>query len=137
MLVIAGVLLYANNPFSKPEIIVMEHLTELNDGRVNQICLVKNPPSTSKDLYRLIEEFNESNPTKNGDFRRLFIKEHDYIFFPALTLREKIEYTSKNLTRRDLDNIDFLASSYSFNSYNGERIEKTEVYVGEIYYYKK
>ena len=137
LLIIAGMLLFSNNPFSNPEIIVLEHMTELNNGRVEQICLVKSPPSTSKELYQLIDDFNERNPTKNGDFSRLFIKEHDYIFFPALTLRENINYTSENFARNDLDNIDFLAKSYSLISNNGERIESTEVYVGEIWYYKK
>ena len=112
-------------------------MTEFSDGSINQICLVKNPPSQSKILYSMINDFNKENPTENGLFNRLFIKEHDYIFLSALTLSENIDYNSKTTNRDDLDNIDFLGDSYCKVSVYGEPIKRTEVYVGDIYYYKK
>lgn len=137
-IIVAGFfLLYYFKPFSKTDIIVLDHMTEFSDGSINQICLVKNPPSQSKILYGMINDFNKENPTENGLFNRLFIKEHDYIFLPALTLSENIEYNSKTTNRDDLDNIDFLGNSYCKASVNGELIKRTEIYVGDSYYYKK
>lgn len=99
--------------------------------------MVKNPPASSKKLKELIVEFNKINPTADGNFRRLFIKEHDYIFLPGLTLSENVDYSLKTTMRDDLDNIDFLGDSYSSVTMDGEPYKRTEVYVGEIYYYKK
>jgi hypothetical protein len=124
-------------PFSNAEIIILDHLTENHDGTIDQICFVKNQPSNSKRLHKLITEFNQNNQTDNGNYRRLFIKQHDYIFLPTLTLSENVDYTSNTVTRSDLDNIDFLGSSNSFLTKKGERINTLRVNVGEISYYKK
>jgi hypothetical protein len=137
-LIIIGILgVVYFKPFSSPEIIVLDHLTENHDGIIDQICMVNNPPLNSKRLPELITEFNKNNQTDNGNFRRLFIKQHDYKFFPALTLSENIDYTSKMVTRNDLDNIDFLGSSSSFLTNKGERMYTVKVNVGKIWYYKK
>ena len=99
--------------------------------------MVKNPPASSGKLQKLIQEFNNNNPIANKNFNRLFIKGHDNIIFPALTLSKNYDYYSRNTSREDLDNIDFLGDSYSRVNKNGDTIKETEVYVGQIYYYKK
>jgi len=123
--------------FSHTEIFVLEHMTEYKDGCLYQICMVKNPPASSGKLQKLIQEFNNNNPIANKNFNRLFIKGHDNIIFPALTLSKNYDYYSRNTSREDLDNIDFLGDSYSRVNKNGDTIKETEVYVGQIYYYKK
>ena len=135
MLLIIFSIIYFN-PFSNTEIIIIEHLTETNNNSLNQICLVKNPPSKPEVIRELITEFNKNTPFPSGNFKRLFIKEHDYIFFPALTLGENIDYTSKDKTRNDLDNIDFLASSSSYVNNYGKRITSLNINIGELWFYK-
>ncbi len=130
-------LLFYLKPFSSSEIIVLDHLTEYKNGGMDQICLVKYPPASSTKLKDLIEEFNKNNLTEDGKFRRLFIKEHDYIFLPALFLNENIDYNQKTTIRDDLDNIDFLGYSYCFETKDGKQFKKTEVYVSQISYYKE
>lgn len=138
MLLLAGLfMIYYLKPFSCPEIVLLDHMTEYKDGNLDQICLVKNPPVSSGRLLKLIEEYNISNPTPNGIYKRLFIKKHDYIFLPALTLSENIDYFSKNTSRDDLGNIDFLGESSCKVDVNGEPIKKSNVYVGAFCYYKK
>lgn len=133
--VILGLILYFK-PFSRTEIIILHHLTEINDdGVVNQICLVKNPPYFSSTLKSEIEEFDKANPTKDKFFRRLFIKEHDNVWFPMF-LQENVDYESKKVTRHDLDNIDFLASSNAELTKNGEVRNRIYLRTGEFWYYK-
>lgn len=125
------------NPFATTEIIVLNRLTERNDGVINQICLVKNPPKSSDALVVLIDEFNLKTSGRKNNFHRLFLKEHDKIWFPALTLSENVDYTSQNTTRHDLDNIDFLATSYNGFNFAGNRIKETKCYTGKRWYYKE
>jgi len=135
-LVIGVLITVYNKPFSSSEIIILEHLTEKHDGKLNQICLVLNPPVNSGKLENLIIEFNRNNSTENGLHDRLFIKEHDYEI-PIFPFSHNPNYKSETATRDDLDNIDFLGDSYISVSVNGDTIRRTKVYVGEIYYYKE
>lgn len=107
-----------------------------SDGVVNQICLVKNPPSLSSTLESEIAEFDNANPLKGKYFRRLFIKEHDNAWFPGLFLQENVDYESKNTTRNELDNIDFLAESDYELTKDGEVLKKTDLWTGDLWYYK-
>lgn len=125
------------NPFSKSEIIILNHLSENTNKYVDQICLVDNPPSTSKALYEMIKEFDLNHKSSDKNYKRLYIKQHDYIFLPAFTLRDNIDYTSPHITRNDLDNIDFLGSSFSYLSKDGRKLKDIKVNTGEIWYYKK
>lgn len=135
---IAGLFLFFYfKPFSSSEIIVLDHLTEYENGSIDQICLVKHPPASSTKLKELIEEFNKNNLAEDRKFRRLFIKEHDNIFLPGLFLSENIDYYLKTIKRDDLDNIDFLGRSYSSETIDGKPHKSTVVYVGKIYYYKE
>lgn len=124
-------------PFSSTEINILDHLTENNNGTINQICLVKNPPSDSGSLLEIITKFNQTNQSKNGNYRRLFIKQHEYSFLSALTLGENIDYSSKAVLREDLNNIDFLGSSSSFLTKKGKRINTLEANIGALWHYKK
>lgn len=125
-------------PFSRTEISVLHHLTEIqDDGVTYQICLVKNPPYLSSTLKEKIHAFNATNPVKGKYFHRLFIKEHDKVWFSAFTLQEDIDYESTEIITDDLDNADFLATSYFFLTYRGEKIRSTSVNTGEYYYYKE
>lgn len=136
-LLIIGVLMTVYyKPFSNSEIIILEHLTEKNDGKLNQICLVLNPPRSSDKLKKLIIQFNQDNSTDNGLYKRLFIKEHDYEW-PIFPFPHNPDYESEETARDDLDNIDFLGDSYVSVSFHGDTIRRTEVYVGEIHYYKQ
>lgn len=123
-------------PFSNSEIIILEHMTENQDGKLDQICLVLNPPRSSEKLKKLIIDFNLSNKTANGLHNRLFIKEHDYEL-PIFPFPHNPDYKSEMTTRDELDNIDFLGDSYVSVDFDGDTIRRTKVYVGEIYYYKK
>jgi len=123
-------------PFASSEIIVLEHLTEKTKNEINQICLVKNPPRSSENLSNLINDFNKENPTSNGLYNRLFIKEHDFDP-PFLPFAWNIDYSAETTTRNDLDNIDFLGDSHILIAYYGDTIKRTKVYIGEIYYYQK
>lgn len=135
-IVIIGLIFYFR-PFSHTEIIVLNHLTEINDdGVVNQICLVKNPPYYSSTLENKIEEFDKENPVKGSYYRRLFIKEHDKVWFPGLFLQEDVDYESKKITRPDLDNIDFLANSNYIVTRNGEICKSIDLRTGNLWYYK-
>ncbi len=111
-------------------------MTEMHNGKINQICLVLNPPKNSEKLKKLITDFNRDHNSDNKLFKRLFIKEHDYEI-PFLPFPHNIDYKSKTTTRDDIDNIDFLGDSYISVTINGDTIKQTKVYVGDIYYYKK
>jgi len=135
-IVILGLILYIK-PFSRTEIIILNHLTEINDdGVVNQICLVKNPPFFSSTLKNKIENFDKANPVKDKYYRRLFIKDHDKVWFPGLFLQENVDYESKKITRHDLDNVDFLAESYYNLTKSGEINKKIDIKTGDLWYYK-
>ena len=136
-IIILGLVLYFK-PFSSTEIIILHHMTEVNkeDGVVDQICLVKNPPYFSSTLEVKIDEFDVSNPVKGRYYRRLFIKEHDYIFFPSLFMQENIDYESAISSRENLDNIDFLANSTFQKTENGSVIREIYIRTGEFWYYK-
>lgn len=124
-------------PFSRTEIIILNHMTEMDeDGVVSQICLVKNPPYFSSTLENKIEEFNKSNPVKGRYYRRLFIKEHDKVWFPGLLLQENVDYESKDVTTDDLDNVDFLADSDLTLTKNGRINKRTHLRIGDLWYYK-
>lgn len=123
-------------PFSNSEIIILEHMTEKHDGELNQICLVLNPPRSSDKLKELIIKFNRDNLTENELHKRLFIKEHDYEL-PIFPFPHNTDYKLETTTRDELDNIDFLGDSYVSVSNHGDTIRRAEVYVGEIFYYKK
>jgi hypothetical protein len=140
-IILAGIVLFLAilyfKPFSRTEIIILYHMTEMeSDGTVAQICLVKNPPYYSSTLTAEIEAFNKSHPVKGKYYRRLFIKEHDKVWFSGYFLQENVDYESKNMTRNDLDNIDFLADSYFTLTMTGGTSIETEVYTGELWYYK-
>ncbi len=112
-------------------------MTEMDeDGVVSQICLVKNPPYFSSTLENKIEEFNKSNPVKGRYYRRLFIKEHDKVWFPGLLLQENVDYESKDVTTDDLDNVDFLADSDLTLTKNGRINKRTHLRIGDLWYYK-
>jgi hypothetical protein len=139
--VIAGIMLlsltFYFKPFSRTEIIILDHLTEMNDDSVeNQILLVKNPPYFSSTLEKKIEKFNEANPVKGKYFRRLFIKEHDKVWFPNLGLQENVDYELKKITRYDLDNIDFLATSNFSLTVDSSIYRNTKCKIGKLWYYK-
>ena len=135
-IVLLGLTLYFQ-PFSRTKIIILNHLTEINDdGVVNQICLVKNPPFFSSTIKNKIENFDQSNSVKGKYYRRLFIKEHDKVWFPGLFLQENVDYESKKITRYDLDNIDFLATSNYHLTVNGSINQSAKCYTGEGWYYK-
>jgi len=123
-------------PFSNSEIILLEHMTEKHNGELNQICLIINPPKSSDRLKEMIIKFNQGNLTDNNLHKRLFIKEHDYEL-PIFPFPHNPDYKLETTTRDDLDNIDFLGVSYVSVSNYGDTIRRTQVYVGEIYYYKK
>lgn len=134
--VILGFILYFR-PFSRTEIVILKHLTDINDdGVVSQICLVKNPPYFSSTLEHRIEEFDKENPVKGNHYRRLFIKKHDKVLFPGLFLQENLDYESKKITRNDLDNIDFLANSNYIVTKNGKAYKSIDLKTGDLWYYK-
>jgi hypothetical protein len=140
-IIVAGIVLFLAflyfKPFSRTEIIILYHMTEMeSDGTVSQICLVKNPPYYSSTLATEIEAFNKSHPVKGKYYDRLFIKEHDKVWFSGLFLQENVDYESKSVTRNDLDNIDFLADSYFTLTVTGEILKETNVKTGEVWYYK-
>lgn len=121
-------------PFSKTEIILLAHMSKFQNDRVNEIYLVENPPWKSETLYELIEKFNNDNPTSNGLFERLFIKEYDYepSFLPLVG---NIDYKSKTSTKDDLHMRDFLGSSDCSIHFNGDTICETKMYKGDLWYY--
>ncbi|MFT5157489.1 MAG: hypothetical protein ACI83I_002050 [Bacteroidia bacterium] len=123
-------------PFSKSEIVILDHMTENSVGKLNQVCLVQNPPRNSESLYKMIVEFNRANATNNGLYKRLFIKEHDYEL-PIFPFPHNIDYKSKTATRNDLDNVDFLGDTYVSLDFNGDTMRRTNVYTGKMYYYNK
>ncbi|MCT4624170.1 MAG: hypothetical protein N4A46_11150 [Schleiferiaceae bacterium] len=128
LLLILGVFSFLYfKPFSNANIIILEHMTEYSDGKVNQICLVENPPNSSKKLEQLINEFNDEHPTKNGLHKRLFIKEHAYEF-PFLPFSSNTDYRSTETTRDALDNIDFLGDSYVIYTNDGDTLRKVSIY---------
>lgn len=140
-IIVSGIVLFLLilyfKPFSRTEIIILYHMTEMqSDGTVSQICLVKNPPYFSSSLETEIEEFNKLNPVKGKYYRRLFIKEHDKVWFSGYFLQENVDYESKRMTRNDLDNIDFLADSYFTLTVRGGVLKKTRIRTGENLYYK-
>lgn len=140
-IILAGIVLFLAilyfKPFSRTEIIILSHMTEMeSDGTVSQICLVKNPPYYSSTLTAEIEAFNKSHPVKGKYYDRLFIKEHDKVWFPGYFLQENVDYESKSIIRNDLDNIDFLADSYFTLTMTGGALKKTNLYTGELWYYK-
>lgn len=140
-IIVAGIVLFLAilyfKPFSRTEIIILYHMTEMqSDGTVSQICLVKNPPYFSSTLISEIEAFNQSHPVNGKYYRRLFIKEHDKVWFSGYFLQENVDYESKRMTRNDLDNIDFLADSYFTLTVRGGVLKKTRIRTGENWYYK-
>jgi len=135
-IVLLVIILYFR-PFSSSQIIILDHLTEMtDDGIEDQICLVKNPPYFSATLKKDIEKFNKNNPVKGKYFRRLFIKEHDKVWFPNLFLQENVDYESKKTTIHDLNNIDFLAKSNYELTKDGSIYSSNRCYTGELWYYK-
>lgn len=140
-IIVSGIVLFLLilyfKPFSRTEIIILNHMTEMDDdGVVHQICLVKNPPYFSSTLANKIEEFNKSNPVKGIYYHRLFIKEHDKVWFPGLFLQENVDYESTDLTTDDLDNIDFLADSDLTLTVDGKISKRTNLRTGDLWYYK-
>lgn len=125
------------DPFSSTEIIILDHLTEIgDDGVVNQICLVKNPPKSSTSLKIKIEQFDKKNPVKGKFYRRLFVKEHDNSWFAGWFLDDNFDYESKTASRDDINNIDFLGSSDYWPTRSGNNYKQTNIYTGEYWYYK-
>lgn len=120
--------------FSKTEFVLLPHLTEVDSTthEVYEVYLVKNQPDQSEKLITLIEVLNASKSTAN--FHRLFIKEHNNRFFDLMG--DGIDYSSPKTTRDDLDNTDFLATSYRWLDFRGKTIAETACYVGELWYYK-
>jgi hypothetical protein len=130
--VIAAGIVWYINPFAKTEIVLLKHMTEWRgeDSTLSEIYLIKHLPSTSDELKRMIFEWNR-NSAYNGDYHRLFIKEHDNNMFYS------VDYSSSKATRSDLDNIDFLATSYRIRSVNGKWYSETKMRVGDVWYYKE
>lgn len=122
-------------PFTSSRIEVLNHMTKTYDDEIHQICLVKNPPDKSEDLYDLIIEFNESEPPEAVKFRRLFIKRHAWK--PIDIWGDNVDYESETATTDDLDNVDFLGRSWSRTDPEGKSVRNTEVFVGKYSYYKE
>lgn len=131
-------LIWVYKPFSQTEFVLLNHLTKYdsNSNTYDKVYLVENPPKNSKELKYLIEEFEKRTTKKNENYSHLYVKNHDYIFFPALFLSENIDYNSKKITRYDLDNIDFLVSTYSQVNVSGKRIKDIYLRVGKNWFYK-
>ena len=123
------------NSTPKTELILLDHMTTYAENKVSQVCLVKHPPTNSQTLYKLIQEFNATNPIDTLLSYTLFIKEHDYEF-PLLPFAKNIDYSLETTPTSDLDNIDFLGYSQTSKDSKGILSSTTEVYTGDIYYYK-
>ena len=135
-IVLLGLIIYFRS-FSRTEIVILKHLTDIHDdGVVHQICLVKNPPYFSSTLEKRIEEFDKENPVKDKYYRRLFIKEHDKAWFSEFFFEENVDYESTEITRNDLDNVDFLANSNHTLTKSGKINRNIDVNTGDLWYYK-
>jgi hypothetical protein len=125
--------------YNKTEFIVLNHLTRIDtvENRIDEIILVKNHPKSSNELKQLILDFNSKRPIEFDEIKQIFIKEHDYVLFPALTLSENFSYEDINTKSDKLDNIDFLAERLKYINWNKRVIDTIRCFVGKNNYYKK
>ncbi|WP_143065640.1 hypothetical protein [Flavobacterium urocaniciphilum] len=108
------------------------------ENRINEVVLVKNPPKTAKELEKLIVLYNSERIFKYPNIKQLFIKERNYILFPALGLQENYKYEDFETKTDKLDNADFLGvRNRSFSIERSKVFDTTECFVGEYDYYKE
>jgi len=107
------------------------------ENRIDEIILVKNHPKSSIELKQMILDFNSKRQLKFEKIKQTFIKEHDYVFFPVLTLSENYSYEDINTKSDKLDNIDFLAERSKYVNWNKRVIDTVRCFVGKYDYYKK
>ena len=107
------------------------------ENRIDEIILVKNHPKSSNELKQMILNFNSKRQTKYQKIKQIFIKEHDCVFFPVLTLSENYKYDDINTKSAKLDNIDFLAERLKYVNWNEREIDTVSCFVGKYNYYKK
>lgn len=125
--------------FNKTEFIVLNHMTRIDTikNRIEEIILVKNHPKSSNELKQMILDFNSKRLVNYVEIKQIFVKEHDYAFFPALTLNENYNYDDINTKSDKLDNIDFLAERLKYVNWNKRIIDTLRCFVGKDDYYKK
>ena len=125
--------------FNKTEFIVLNHMTRIDTikNRIEEIILVKNHPKSSNELKQMILDFNSKRLVNYVEIKQIFVKEHDYAFFPALTLNENYNYDDRNTKSDKLDNIDFLAERLKYVNWNKRIIDTLRCFVGKDDYYKK
>ncbi|SEQ06393.1 hypothetical protein SAMN05444005_105168 [Flavobacterium urocaniciphilum] len=126
--------------FSKTEFVVLKQMTRIDtlENRINEVVLVKNPPKTAKELEKLIVLYNSERIFKYPNIKQLFIKERNYILFPALGLQENYKYEDFETKTDKLDNADFLGvRNRSFSIERSKVFDTTECFVGEYDYYKE
>jgi hypothetical protein len=107
------------------------------ENRIDEIILVKNHPKSSNELKQLILDFNSKRHVEFENIHQIFIKEHDYVLFPAFTLNENYSYEDRNTNSDKLDNIDFLAERSKYVNWNKKIVDSTRCYIGKYEYYKK
>lgn len=101
------------------------------ENRIDEIILVKNHPKSSNELKQMILDFNSKRHLKYGKIKQIFIKEHDYVFFPVLTLSENYSYDDISTKYDKLDNIDFLAQRSKYVNWNKREIDTLSCFVGK------
>jgi len=125
--------------FTETEFVILNQMTKIDtlENSIDEIILVKNPPKTSHELEKLILLYNSKREIRYKNIDQLFIKEHDYILFPALFLNENYNYENFETKSDKLDNIDFLAKRHRGVNIDDEVFDRIYCHVSKYNYYKK
>lgn len=125
--------------FSETQFVVLDQMTRIDtlENRINEKILVKSPPKTSLELKKLIVLYNSKREIKYKNIDQLFIKERDYILFPALFLSENYNYEDFETKSDKLDNADFLGTRSRSINIDKEIFDTTYCYTGKYDYYKR
>lgn len=126
--------------FSKTEFVVLKQMTRIDtlENRIDEVVLVKNPPKTAKELEKLIVLYNSERIFEYPNIKQLFIKERNYILFPAIGLQENYKYEDSETKSDKLDNADFLGERRRSFSVNRNKVfDTTECFVSQYNYYKE
>lgn len=125
--------------FNRTQFVVLKHMTRIDtiENRIDEVILVKNPPKTAKELEKLIVLYNSKRKIDYQNIKQLFIKERDFILFPAFNLNENYKYEDFETKSDKLDNADFLGERRRSFSVNRNKVfDTTECFVSQYNYYK-
>lgn len=125
--------------FTETEFVILNQMTKIDtlENSINEKILVKNPPKTSRELEKLILLYNSKREIRYKNIDQLFIKERDYILFPALFLSENYNYEDFETKSDKLDNADFLGTRSRSINVDKEIFDTTYCYTGKYDYYKR